>query len=358
MKLFLNGYFYRNLGDDLFFHIVANRYPAHQFYAMIHKDHASAYTGVPNVKVLPQSKALRGLDQILYKLSPSMSLYARKGRKLDASLLVGGSMFQEMADDGSDLVRLNQMPQNYKNLFIMGINFGPCKTDAYRQAVKRYLSTATDVCFRDKTSYDLFSDLPNTRLGSDIVFGVEALCPKAEETKNTCVISVMDFGAKPALAPYKDAYLAFLERQVLQQQELGRRVILVSFSRAEGDENGIRDLLDTLPEENRMAVETLLYDGQNWKEICGQISAAACLVASRFHSVVLGLCYGVPTVAISYSNKTSQLLKDLGLADRAILPEQLQDMTDVAVIDQVDVAPLKEAAERHFAKLDQFLNGN
>ena len=136
MNVFLNGYFYRNLGDDLFFHIVTGRYPQHRFYAMIHGDHAHAYTGAANVKVLPQSKLLRGLDKLLYKLSPAMTLYAQRGKKSDASILVGGSMFQELASDGSDLIRLSQMPQNYKKLFIMGINFGPCKTDAYQQAVK------------------------------------------------------------------------------------------------------------------------------------------------------------------------------------------------------------------------------
>lgn len=357
MKLFLNGYFYRNLGDDLFFHIIADRYPEHQFYAMIHGDHAEAYKGVSNVKILPQTKALRGLDKILYKLSPSMSLYARRGKKLDASILIGGSMFQEIHDDGSDIGRVEQMPKNYNNLFIMGINYGPAKTETYRQAVKDYLASATDVCFRDKTSYDLFADLPNTRLGSDIVFGVELLCPKAETTEPTCVISVMDFGAKPTLAAYKEDYLTFLKGQVLAQQALSRKVILVSFSQAEGDEKGIRELMERLPEDSRQKAETLYYNGTNWREICKTISGASMLIATRFHSVVLGLCYGVPTVAISYSNKTTQLLKDLKLEQAAILPEQLCNTHAVSIIESVDVSKLKEDAAFHFAALDAFLKG-
>ena len=170
------------------------------------------------------------------------------------------------------------------------------------------------------------------------------------------MISVMDFGAKPALAPYKDAYLAFLKAQLLQQQSLGRQVILVSFSQAEGDEKGIADLLSLLPENSKKHIDTLLYNGENWRQICHCISAAGCLIASRFHSVVLGLCYGVPTVAISYSNKTYQLLQDLNLAESAILPEQLVSYTDAPVIEPVDVTALKEAAAAHFAALDQFLN--
>lgn len=357
MKLFLNGYFYRNLGDDLFFHIIANRYPQHQFYAMIHGDHAHAYQGVPNVKVLPQTKALRGLDKVLYKLSPSMSLYAIQGKKTDANILIGGSMFMEMHDDGSDIARLAQMPQNYKKLFIMGVNFGPHKTEAYKQACESYLSTATDVCFRDKTSYQHFSQLPNTRVGSDIVFGIEKLCPKAEMQENTCLISVMDFGRKPSLAAYKEDYLQFLKKQVLHQQALGRQVVLVSFSQAEGDEAAISQLLEYLPHQSKEAVETLCYDGANWKAVCEKISAAACLIATRFHSMVLGLSYGVPTIAISYSNKTLQVLQDLEVAHKAILPEQLNGLEEEQISPIADVCTdcLKESAEKHFEKLDQFL---
>lgn len=355
MKLFLNGYFYRNLGDDLFFHIIVNRYPQHRFYAMIHGDHANAYKGVSNVKVLPQNKLLRGLDKVLFKLNPSLSLYALKGKQLDASVLIGGSMFMEMHDDGSDIGRVAQMPQNYKKLFVMGINFGPHKTEAYKKACTDYLATADDVCFRDKTSYEHFSQLPQTRLGSDIVFGIEKLCPKAAEKENTCLISVMDFAEKPALKPYKEAYLTFLTKQILQQQELGRQVVLVSFSKAEGDERAIAELLERLPAKE--TVETLCYDGYNWQQVCKKISSAACLVATRFHSMVLGLSYGVPTIAISYSNKTLQVLQDLEVAHKAILPEQLEtlDASQVSAITDVCIDCLKESAQKHFEKLDQFL---
>lgn len=357
MNIFLSGYFYNNLGDDLFYHIVTNRYPNHQFHAMIHSDYAHTYQGLNNVTVYPQTKTLRAVDKLFCKVSPKWSLYARKARKMDASLLIGGSMFMELHDDGSDIDRLAQMPQNYKKLFVMGINFGPHKTEAYQKACMDYFATADDVCFRDKTSYDHFNQLPQTRLGSDIVFGIEKLCPKAEAKENTCLISVMDLGRKPSIAAYKEDYLQFLKKQILSQQAQGRRVVLVSFSQAEGDEAAISQLLEYLPDQSKEAVETLCYDGTNWKAVCEKISAAACLIATRFHSMVLGLSYGVPTIAISYSNKTFQVLQDLGAAHKAILPEQLKDLEDAQISPITDICTdcLKESAEAHFEKLDQFL---
>jgi len=355
MKLLLNGYFYRNLGDDLFFHIIANRYPNHQFYAMIHGDHADAYKGVSNVKVLPQTKLLRGLDKVLFKLSPSMSLYAQKGKKMDASILIGGSMFIEMYDDGYDLKRLRAMPQNRKGLYIMGINFGPHKTQGYLDACREYLATATDVCFRDATSYGLFSDLPNTRCGSDIVFGIEAICPRAEEKRNVCVISVMDFGANPALAPYEADYLAFVTDMIRHQHAQGREVELVSFCAWEGDERAMEKILARCDDPDK--VRLLKYDGQNWRQVCRHISSAACMVASRFHSVVLGLAWGVPTLAISYSNKTVQLLKDMGCGNKAVLPQMLAQLKPETAeyISGLDMTSWRQKAETHFEKLDALL---
>ena len=229
MKLLTSGYFYRNLGDDLFLRILANRYPTHQFHTLIHGDHACAYTDMPNVRVMPMTKLRRGMDKVLAKLNPGLRLACVMGKKADASVLIGGSMFQELAEDGSDISRLQKMPKNYNRLFVLGINFGPYKTGAYLESCQKYLAGATDVCFRDETSYGLFSHLPNTRLGSDIVFCIEDLCPGVKNKQNTCFISVMDFGTKKALQPYRDAYLHFLKEQVLEQQAMGRQVVLVSF---------------------------------------------------------------------------------------------------------------------------------
>ena len=59
MKILLNGYFHENLGDDLFYQLIARRYPQHQFYMPVHGASAHAYTGNKNVKVLRQNKLLR-----------------------------------------------------------------------------------------------------------------------------------------------------------------------------------------------------------------------------------------------------------------------------------------------------------
>lgn len=358
MNIFLNGYFHENLGDDLFFHIITRRYPNHQFHMLAHGDHASAYRGVPNAKIHPQCKLLRGADKVLSKLSPKLSFGSLYGRTKDLSVLIGGSMFQEMQDDGSDLKRLALMPENHKKLYIMGINYGPAHTQAYEDACRKYLASATDVCFRDQTSYNRFRDLPNTRVGNDIAFGIRRICPTPVEKENTCIIAPIDFGKKPALVAYKQAYLEFLKARLLEQQAQGRQVILMSFCKWEGDEDAIRELLDLCSPEVKAQVTTLCYNGQNWQELCQCIGSAAYMIATRFHSMVLALAYGVPTLAISYSNKTRQLLQDMDRGECAIMPEELADLPaeKLTPVTGIDIDYWQSQADVHFEKLDELLN--
>ena len=345
MKILLNGYFYKNLGDDLFFHLITDRYPQHTFYVPVHADHAGAYTGRKNVKILPQTKWKRGMDKVFRKFCPRLVSTARLARRTDLGVLIGGSLFQETVPGAME--RLARMPRHPKGQYIMGINFGPHKTQAYVDACARYLESAQDVCFRDAASYEQFADLPNTRLGSDLVFGIRSLCPPASQTENTCVISVMDFASHASLAPYAEDYFCFLRRVIDQQTQQGRKVILLSFCAHEGDERAIERLLSQCPQE----VHRLCYDGRNYAQICSCISSASCLIASRFHSVVLGLAYGVPTVPISYSNKTLQLLQDLG--QEAICPDMLAATTQLHPIPALDMTPWVAKAQLHFAALDE-----
>ena len=347
MKILLKGYFYKNLGDDLFFHLITERYPQHTFYVPVHGDHAQAYMGKPHVKILPQTKLKRGMDKILQKIAPRLVSAKGLERRTDLGVLIGGSMFQEIGEN--PIARLNQMPRHPKGQYVLGVNFGPHKSQAYVDATKAYLAQLKDVCFRDSVSYGYFSQLENTRLGSDMVFAIQTLCPAPTRKENTCVISVMDFGENPALAPYAQDYLAFLGRNIQQQLDLGRKVILLSFCQFEGDERTIGLLQKQYPQ-----VSTLSYDGTNYAQICQTIGSAACMVASRFHSMVLGLAYGVPTIAISYSNKTKQLLQDLGYGEYAITPEMLAD-AQPKVIPSLDMTHWAQLGESHFQALDQLL---
>jgi colanic acid/amylovoran biosynthesis protein len=123
----------------------------------------------------------------------------------------------------------------------------------------------------------------------------------------------------------------------------------------EGDENAIGQFLKKCPPELAKDVSALYYDGSNYQQLCSCISSAACLVATRFHSLVLGLAYNIPTIPICYSNKALQLLQDLGLEAAAIIPAQLAQAEPTPVTAS-GLDRLEAAAEQHFTELDKRLN--
>lgn len=357
MKILLNGYFHKNFGDDLFFHIICKRYNNHIFYAPIEKECAHAYMGENNIKVLSINKLIRGIDKLTTKLNPKFSYYNILNHFTDLSVLIGGSMFQELYGDRHDLERIDNLPDTSKALYILGVNFGPYKTIKYLNKCKKYLAGATDVCFRDNESYSLFKDLNNTRVATDIVFGIEKIAPKAKEKKNVCVISVMDFSTRSKLKKYRESYEKFILSIIEKQLEIGREVILMSFCKYEGDENAIKRIMEICHQKQLTKINVHYYYGYNWMETLNIISSSSYIIASRFHSMILGIVYGIPTLPIIYNEKFRKILNDLDLKNFGVELDELNEFEkkQFKSIPAQDITVLKQKAELQFLELDKIL---
>src|SRR5699024_7072377 len=93
----------------------------------------------------------------------------------------------------------------------------------------------TDICFRDKYSYNLFSELNNTRLASDVVFTLNTNDIEAENHENNFVISVINLENRENLAEYKESYEKKITEITSELIKQGNQVILMSFCENEGD---------------------------------------------------------------------------------------------------------------------------
>lgn len=357
MKILLNGYFHKNFGDDLFFHMIRERYKQHMFYVPIESESSSAYIGEKNVKILKVNRFIRAIDKVLFKINYKLSYYNLLNHLTDLSVLIGGSMFQELSGDVRDLKRIDTLPINTKPLYVLGVNFGPYKTDMYLEKCKNYLSKASDVCFRENGSYSLFKDLNNTRVATDIVFGIEKILPKSKKQSNTCIISVMDFSERDSLKPYAKDYQEFLIRNIEKQLSKGREIVLTSFCKYEGDEKAIERIMNICNQKQYKGVRLHYYNGINWRETLEIISQSSCIVASRFHGMILGLTYGIPTLPIIYNEKCKKILNDIECSEFGV---DLNDLKDFAkkefdFIPSQDLTRLKHKAELQFSELDKIL---
>lgn len=339
MKIYLNAYLQKNLGDDLFVYILLNRYKNHQFYAMsTEKAYRKMYD---NLHVLDA--------KYLVKAIRKLSLKALVASPFDLALTLGGSMFIENPGD---------IRKNYsfgkKDHYILGVNFGPYRSQRYFDKIKALFAEAKDVCFRERHSYDYFSDLPQTRVESDIVFCLPFRAEAGEEKH--AVISVISCKSKLS-EEYDARYLETMTALTDRLVAMGYRVTLMSFCDYEGDPGAIDRILCKV--QNPQAVGRYDYQG-NIEQALQVLGSSSVVVGSRFHANVLGLLMGKTVIPFIYSDKTKNVLEDLGFAGLTVDIRKLDDF-DLASVNEealsyhLDVSQAKASAEKHFAKLDERL---
>lgn len=93
-----------------------------------------------------------------------------------------------------------------------------------------------------------------------------------------------------------------------------------------------------------------------------EMSCSIYIIAARFHGTILGLTAGKSVFPILYSDKTKYVLEDLGFhGEYADLrdPDSLSFENAKKNLEsgyKIDVTESVQKAEKHFEKLDEFLN--
>ena len=348
-KIYVKAYQALNLGDDLFVKILLERYPRHQFLIYGDKKKHKFLKDCSNVTI---SHAF--IWRIYNFLTSRLNLRVVNSQCILASLCkatveIGGSMYREpyIPYLKNDLFRI-------KPFFVIGVNFETSTSDAYKKAVRSYLSVKTDVCFRDSVSYDLLS-LENARYASDVIFNMEF----PEKTGNGIFISVISFGKEHSeLSVYQEDYeriIIDLIRDALSRDE---QVTLAAFCTYEGDDKEIENIMDMLSSSEREKIRTCIYDG-DIEYMLECMLESKVIVGTRFHSIVLGLAMQKRVIPISYNEKTDNMLADIGLSRYNNLLSKLFNVElKECMILKEEIQKIREKANRQFEALDEYLGDN
>ena len=337
MKIYLNSYFAKNLGDDILIDTILKRYPKHQFYAVSRWTNGYKYQ---NLKVYGRG----AFGKILRKIGFEKHLVD----SCDIAVTLGGSMYMEQGNTNPDCMLQN------KKRYILGINFGPYKTQTYFENAKNEFKRATDICFRDNYSYQLFKDLPNARVESDIAFGMDVSNIKIQDSKKV-VISVILCDKKDN-AEYQQKYENKIVELINHFIKIGYEVVLMSFCKIEGDEESIAHILNKCDDKFKNKITTFFYNGKI-QEAINVLADCKIIVGTRLHSNIIGMVLGKTIIPIVYSSKTSNILEDMDFKGTII---------DLKNVDQIklenmnleykqDVNTLIKNANKHFEKLDKEL---
>lgn len=354
MNILLEAYVDRNIGDDLMLELLVRRYPGVNFWTFGYNDLAfydqPPYRDWKNFFLIGRSTWEELLD------------------RFDGYLGLGGSMWQDYGKKDALLVRdrtTRRMRELGRPCLMIGNNIGPVNTHVGEVLFIDLLERLDDITLRDQASLAWIksrSEEVKARLGSDPVLLYPL--PRCLRKANLVGISVNNNPKEPGRnGPYVESMARLVERLL----SAGLRVRLFGFdSGAENDAFIISQVLERLPAAQASGkVEQCVYAG----DVAGFLAAfGECehIFASRFHSLVLALCFGIPFTPFAYLNKTVDFLKDIGYHGPLFDYDNLATGVDEAVAHihgrraEVDLAALTEMkarAESNFSRADQLLQG-
>ncbi len=347
--VFIEFYKAVNLGDDLFVKALLEKYPKQRFTIIAGKNYSKILSEYKNVSVLCSIyDRIRSLidDNLLIKKYSYKNIIASKCM---LSVLIGGSIFIEPF-----LPRFKNNLIKKKELYVIGASFGPFSSQKYYSYCEEYISSLDDMCFRDYNSYKLFERMKNVRCAPDILF---AQYRYSDDIGEGVFVSAMDFSRRSGnLKNYQDEYEEYVISAIRFYRKKSERIVLCSFCKIEGDEWAINSIVRKLTPEEQSVCRLIMYNGMNSTEVVENIRSSRIIIGTRFHSVVLGLTMGRHVIAISYSNKTSEMLKDLGFDDKFVRIDNCKNgQINTIHISQEKQRELAEKSKSHFSVLDSAL---
>lgn len=367
----VRGYLNRNLGDDLFFKILFERYPNVNFVISDRKYVLNFIDKLKCNNVIRKNNKLNFLERVIVRFL-DRNYSKRKffwniisSEKLyDAVLIIGGSLFQNPRKGvGSffidDATAIYKKIGNATPKYVIGSNFGPYVEDEFYRKAKDFFFSTSDVCFRDSYSWTLFKELPNVRYAPDVVFNLAY--KSVEKIQNSIGISLINSSEtfRRNLYPYQDDYLRAITRIVTQAAKDNRIVRLFSFCRSEGDDKAIQVVMSNIPKELHKMISLIYYE-DDILSFLDSFQEMEIMICTRFHSMILGLLFKQKIFPIIYGKKMLHVLEDIGYKNKFINIEESKLLTYDDVVknslnDVTNIDEIREMAKRQFQELDKLL---
>lgn len=359
-KVFLYAYDKVNFGDDLFIRTIVNRYPNIQFFLWSDKLNQSVFKDYKNLKVIDKESKF---NYFLKKIRPSLSARYQEEikKKCDAIIYIGGSIFMEYPS-WKNIANWWKYQNNHYKFYVLGANFGPYKTEEYKDTMNNIFKDLEDICFRDKYSYKLFDTVKTVRYAPDILFSYPML--KVKNKKKQIFISVINCDCKEdgKFKQYTEKYEKIIVTIINNFLKDGYKIKLVSFCKMEGDEKTAYSIKKAFINHAQYKdIDILNYCGENYKDIIKELARSEYVIATRFHAIILSLVAGQKVFPIIYSNKSKNMLSDIGFSGEYLDLSELdrfkmeQIYYNLKEEIKIDISEIIKDSEQHFQKIDKIL---
>ncbi|TYS69705.1 polysaccharide pyruvyl transferase family protein [Sutcliffiella horikoshii] len=356
-KAFISAYVAGNLGDDLFIDVLCRRYPNVQFFILGSNKYKSYFSEIENLSYIGfnhyVSKIINRIEVFYFIMHFIIS------RFIKLNILVTGSIFEERGDYRKNMRKKKYNTSFFKDVYYLSCSMGEYKNESFINECKTVFSNVRDVCFRDSYSYDLFKDMSNIRVESDLIFQLQY---DMKQPENYIVISVIDLESRDRLSSFEKEYLDKLRDIIIGLINDGKRIVLMGFCENERDHVGIEKLIKLLPEKYKSSTSVYMHD--SIKGSLETLAKSSGVIATRFHSFVLAYVMNKPMYNIIYSSKTKNAINDLGNNIPNININQIDDLSISDVISALQSQPeyannkLIPSSKNQFMFLNKVLETN
>lgn len=355
-EVMVYAYTHYNLGDDLLMKILCDRYPETVFHLYTYPEYAYVLESCKNIRIHSNQILYAKIVNAIGRKIGQVNLFERfLAKKSNACVCITGSLFIQGGENWKPYLeymksrKLDDIPY-----FQIGSNFGPYTDLEFFKGFKELFAGYTDICFREKHSFELFSELHNVRVAPDIVLSGDYQRYTLQPKEKRVACSVIDLSDRADLMRYKDNYLDAIVNLCKKYLSEGYVVDLLSFCKMEGDENAISEIEKQI--DNPRLIHHRYCTDTNLEEMLDCIGKAEIVIASRFHAMILGWCMKKKTFPVIYSPKMKNVIDDFKYygASYDILAGLTLDLTQMN-LESFDISEFSKEAERQFEVLDQFL---
>lgn len=362
-SVMLYGYYRMNLGDDLFFEKLITRYKDTMFLVCFSQEYRCFFEKFDNVKFYAYEDAfVQKIRRIGAKFKMGDAFEWLLLKRSSAAMHIGGSIYQQIGDWQLDYKIRSCRKQPFKPFYSISCNFGAYNADEFKQMWGSQFKKYKDVCFRDKYSYNLFSDIKSVRYAPDLLFSYKP-SGDTQQIDGSVAISIFDpfatgrnFDEQVSLA-YRNALLKTVSDLIIDD----KKVTLLGFCTYEGDADFIVNLLNQLPEDIRNSVEVINYSFDTKDDVVNALSSAEYIIGTRLHSIILGFVMGKKVLPIAYNQKIDNILEDIDYNGPVIKMAEIGEYADngygklLKQLKPFDVSSYANSDDLQFEVSDKFL---
>lgn len=302
-----------NIGDDLFVRTICNRYPNVDFYITNLAKYGDLEK-IPNLhfdqRIAKWSRLSTIGEQNRFKsfiASILIRLYETTMKKYNVGVCIVGNAFKNTAYYGKSQSRwMKERVRLVDKFYLLSTNFGPYYDKRWYEDCCPIFNGMKDVCFRDRSSFELFHHLPNVRYAPDAILSLGRM--KRNEQSKHILVSVID-----CLFPVREKRLNLAtetyEQLMAQTIDIyankGYRVTILNANALQD-----RPASDRIYSRcNRKECITIFDYNGDIEEIIDLYANTSLVIATRLHTIILSWLFDIPVFPIVYDIKVKNLLK-------------------------------------------------